>query len=61
MLRDYAPLSSRLLQPGSGYAQPVELKADDISVPGWVEGKSDDLYETIYASLKTYAVTTTGT
>lgn len=51
----------QMQQMRSGYAQPVELKPDDISVPGWVEGKTDDLYETIYASLKTYAVTTTGT
>lgn len=45
----------------SGYAQPVDLKPDDLSVPGWVHGKTDDLYETIYASLKTYAVVSTGT
>jgi hypothetical protein len=51
----------QMQQMRSGYAKPVELKADDLSVPGWVHGKTDDLYETIYASLKTYAVTTTGT
>ena len=39
-----------------GYAAPIELKEDDMAVPGWVHGKTDDLYEMIYASLKTYAV-----
>ena len=50
----------QIQQMRSGYAQPVELKPDDMAVPGWVHGKTDDLYETIYTSLKTYAVTTTG-
>lgn len=45
----------------TGYAAPIDLKPDDLQVPGWVHGKTDDLYETIYASLKTYAVVTTGT
>lgn len=45
----------------TGYAQPIDLAPDDLSVPGWVHGKTDNLYETIYASLKTYAVVTTGT
>lgn len=40
----------------TGYARPVDLKPDDLAVPGWVHGKTDALYETIYASLKTYAV-----
>lgn len=40
----------------NGYAAPVKLKPDDIAMPGWVIGKTDDLYLSIYESLKLYAV-----
>ena len=49
-------VTPQVKQMRTGYAQPMDLKPDDISIPGWVEGKTDDLYETIHASLKVYAV-----
>jgi hypothetical protein len=49
-------VTPQMQQRREGYAAPIELKEDDLSVPGWVHGKTDDLYETIYTSLKTYAV-----
>lgn len=54
-------VTPQMRQMRSGYAAPVELKADDLAVPGWVHGKTDDLYETIYTSLQPYVATTTGT
>ncbi len=53
-------VTPQMRQVRSGFA-PTELKADDLSVPGWVHGKTDDLYETIYTSLQPYVVTTAGT
>lgn len=47
-------------QKRSGYSALVDLAPDDMAVPGWVHGKTDLLYETIYASLKPYAVTAPG-
>jgi hypothetical protein len=49
-------VTPQMQQRREGYAAPIELKEDDMAVPGWVHGKTDDLYEMIYASLKTYAV-----
>lgn len=40
----------------TGYAQPVALAPDDLALPGWVHGKTDDLYLAIYAKLKTYEI-----
>ncbi len=40
----------------SGYARPVDLKPGDLAIPGWVEGKTDDLYVNINAKLKAYEV-----
>jgi hypothetical protein len=40
----------------NGYAAPVQLKPDDLAMPGFVHGKTDDLYVAIYESLKLYAV-----
>lgn len=40
----------------SGYAAPVQLKPDDVGYPGWVIGKTDNLYLAIHESLKPYAV-----
>jgi hypothetical protein len=40
----------------TGYAAPVRLQPDDIGYPGWVLGKTDNLYLAIYESLKPYAV-----
>lgn len=39
-----------------GYASPLKLAEDDLAMPGWVHGKTDDLYLAIYESLKLYAV-----
>jgi hypothetical protein len=39
-----------------GYAMPVKLEPDDLQMPGWVHGKTDDLYVSIYEALKPYAV-----
>lgn len=41
----------------TGYAAPFPLKEDDMAMPGWVHGKTDDLYLAIYEALKVYAVT----
>lgn len=38
----------------SGYAAPFPLKADDPAMPGWVEGKTDDLYVRINTRLKNF-------
>lgn len=40
----------------NGYAAPFKLAPDDLQMPGWVHGKTDDLYLAIYESLKVYAV-----
>ncbi len=40
----------------SGYARPVDLAPDDLAIPGWVHGKTDDLYLTIYEGLKAYEI-----
>lgn len=40
----------------TGYARPLELKPGDLAIPGWVEGKTDDLYVNINAGLKAYEV-----
>lgn len=41
----------------NGYAAPVKLAPDDLQMPGWVIGKTDDLYLSIHESLKLYATT----
>jgi hypothetical protein len=44
----------------AGYAAPVKLEPDDMQIPGWVQGKTDDLYVGIYEALKPYAVSPGG-
>lgn len=44
-----------------GYAAPVKLQPDDLGYPGWVIGKTDDLYLEIHEALKAYAVTPAAT
>jgi hypothetical protein len=40
-----------------GYAAPVKITEDDLAMPGWIHGRTDDLYLAIYESLKVHAVT----
>lgn len=44
-----------VLQARSGYSAPLELKPDDPAMPGWVSGKLDNIYVSIYDGLKQYA------
>ncbi len=39
-----------------GYAAPIKLAEDDMAMPGWIHGRTDDLYLGIYEALKVYAV-----
>ena len=43
MLRDYAPLPSRLLQPGSGYAQPGQVVPERVTLDDAAESVMTDL------------------
>jgi hypothetical protein len=49
-------VTPRVAQMRSGYAKPVDLKPDDLAMPGWVIGRTDDLYVKIYEKLKAYEV-----
>lgn len=40
-----------------GYAAPFKLAADDLAMPGFIHGRTDDLYLAIYEALKVHAVT----
>jgi hypothetical protein len=39
-----------------GYAAPIKIAEDDMAMPGWIHGRTDDLYLGIYDALKVYAV-----
>ncbi len=41
----------------NGYAAPIKIAEDDLAMPGWIHGRTDDLYLGIYDALKAYAVT----
>jgi CBS-domain-containing membrane protein len=43
MLRDYAPLPSTLLQPGTGYAQPTQAVSEKVTLDDAAEGVMTDL------------------
>lgn len=40
----------------TGYAAPMKLEPDDVGYPGWIVGKTDNLYLAIHESLKAYVV-----
>lgn len=45
----------------NGYAAPFKMKPDDLSVPGWIHGKTELLTVAIYEALEQYLVNPNGT
>lgn len=43
-----------------GYAAPFKMKPDDLSVPGWIRGKTELLAVAIYEALERYRVNPNG-
>lgn len=41
-----------VLQQRDGYSSPLAIKPDDPAMPGWVHGKVDNVYLSIYGALK---------
>jgi hypothetical protein len=52
----WVEITPLVLEHVSGSPQPREIAPDDPSMPGWVEGKVDNLYVAIHDRLKTTAL-----